>query len=284
MDTDATNGAVADAAADTGSVNQDTAPVGSGTQNDGNPAWNELLGVLPSSLHQTVRPYLEKWDRGVQDRFTQVQSQYAPFKEFQGVDPEQIRASMQLAQLIATDPRSFYDRMTNHYGQEWGLADQGQGADDADDYDFDDEDDEGIDLENNPYIRQLQEQQDTIANFLASQVQREQAEAEARAVDEAGEQIQGEFAAVAQAHNLSELPVQAEKMIISLCMANEGLTIEQAAQEVMPLFAPKGPGPRIVSPGGGVPANNLDPTKMDSRQTKDMVATILAQAAQANRG
>ena len=278
-------GSDADITADvsnTGPVTQDTAPVGS-NDTGGNPAWGEVLGALPSSLHNVVRPHLEKWDKGVQERFTQVQSQYAPYKDFVGIDPQQIQASLQLANLIATDPRAFYDRMTSHYGSEWGLAGQGQGDDSADDYSLDDGDDElgQQDLANNPYLRKLEEQQNTMAAFLAAQVDKEQqAQYEAEVANQ-HKQIDQQFAAVAQANGMEELPPQAMKMIISLCTANEGVTIEQAAEEVMPLFtaAQKQPGPRIMSPGGGVPANNLDTAKMDSRQTKDLVASILASRA-----
>lgn len=261
-----------------GPVTQDTAPVGS--DGGGNPAWNEILEALPSSLHSQVRPHLEKWDKGVNERFTQVQSQYAPYKDFVGIDPQQIQASLQLANLIATDPRAFYDRMSSHYGEEWGLAGQGQGDDSADDYSLDDGEEEGFNLESDPRFRQLQEQQNTIAQFLAADLERkQQAEYESEVATQ-HQKIDEEFAAVAQANGMEELPPQAMKMIISLCTANDGVTIQQAAEEVMPLFAAqKAPAPRIMSPGGGVPANHLDTRNMNAKDTKDLVAQILASRA-----
>jgi hypothetical protein len=264
-------------------VAQDTTPVGSEQAPTGdNPAWGELLGVLPSSLHGQVKPFLEKWDKGVNDRFTQVQSKYSPYNEFLSVDPQQIQASLQLAQMIATDPRGFYDRMTNHYGSEWGLADQGQqDTDSADDYSLDGlDDEEGDDLANNPLIQQLKEQQDTIANFLASQVQREQEAAQQAAVEDAGKQIQTELGNIATKYAVESIPPQAEKMMISLALQNEGMTLEQAAEEVMPLFAAQGrpQAPRIIAPGGGVPSNNLDTAKMGKQDTVSLVTQMLAQA------
>lgn len=260
-------------------VAQETAPVGNEQAPTGeNPAWGELLGVLPSSLHNTVKPYLEKWDRGVHDRFTKVQSQYDPYKDFLTVDPQQIQASLQLAQLVATDPRSFYDKMTDYYGAEWGL-DQGQSDNDADDYSLDDEDGEDDPIASNPLVRQLQEQQDTIANFLASDLQRKEQEQYQQEVQNASAEIDKSFAAVAQKFGMEAVPDQASQMIISLCMANEGMTIEQASEQVMPLFAAQNrPSPRIMSPGGGVPANNVDPAKMNGTDTRSAVAAILAQA------
>lgn len=265
------------------SVPQETAPVGGQQAPTGeNPAWGELLGVLPSSLHQTVKPYLEKWETGVNERFSKVQSQYDPYKPFLEVDPQQIDASLQLAQLIASDPRSFYDKMTAHYGSEWGLAGQGQQEqqNNADDYSLDGLDEEGNDLSNNPLIQQIREQQDTIANFLAAQVQQQQEAAQAQAVEQAGQQIQTELANVAATYKVDTIPPQAEKMMISLALQNEGMTIEQAAAEVMPLFAnqTQAPAARILTPGGGVPANNIDTAKLSPQDTRSMVMQMLAEA------
>jgi len=279
MDPDGTEGG-ADLTGGEPVVQQDTAPVGNQQAPTGeNPAWAELLGVLPSSLHQTVKPYLEKWDRGVNDRFTRVQSQYDPYKDFLTVDPQQIQASLQLAQLVATDPRSFYDKMTDYYGAEWGLG-QGQGDDDADDYSLDDGEDEDYDpVADNPLFQKLQEQQDTIANFLASDLQRKEQEQYQQEVEKAGSEIDNAFKSVATKFQMAEVPTQAQQMILSLCMTNEGITIEQAAEQVMPLFAGQNrPAPRIMSPGGGVPANNVDPAKMSGTETRSAVAAILAQA------
>lgn len=266
-------------------VDSGTAPVdnGGGQQPTGeNPAWAELLGVLPSSLHPQVKPFLDKWDKGVSERFTKVQSEYEPYKPFVGRDPAEIQASLQLAQLIASDPRSFYDNMGQYYASEWGLnQDQGQGADDADDYSLDglDEQDNGFDLENNPLIQQIKQQQDTIANFLANDLQQKQQAEEARAVEEAGTQIQSEVAGIATKYQMDKLPVEAERMILSLALQNN-LTLEQAGDQVMPLFAQQGrtPLPRVIAPGGGVPSTNLDTAKLKPAETKSLVMRMLEEA------
>lgn len=248
-----------------------------------NPAWAELLGVLPTSLHQTVKPYLEKWETGVNNRFATVQSQYEPYKGFLGTDPEQINASLQLAQMIASDPRAFYDRMTEHYGAEWGLdTGQGQGADNADEYSLDgiEEDNPYANLEGNPLIKQLQDQQNTIASFLASQVEQEQQAKEQQAVAEASKSIETELAAIASNNGMESLPKEAERMILEIAMARNADSLEGIAAEVMPMFkaaqTQQSTAPRIISPGGGVPSANIDTAKMNSNETKSLVASILA--------
>lgn len=279
------NADVAGAAANTGEPQvTDTAPAG-GT--DGNPAWAELLGVLPSSLHPTVKPYLDKWDKTAQDRITRVQSEYTPYKEFLTTPPEQLQASMQLAQMIATDPRAFYDRMTEYYGEEWGLG-QGLDTDNADDdFNLDEEDtgDQQIDLSDNPLLQQIQEQQDTIAKVLAAQLQERQANEEKAATEAATSEIMAEMGTIAKQYGFAEgLPPELERMVLSLALQNEGVTLTQAAQQVMAIAQPKQPMPRIISPGGGVPAGGIDTRNMNSKDTKSLVATILEQQHNAQNG
>ena len=283
-----TNGDVADAAAGVGEPQvTDTANVTPDGGNEGNPAWGELLGVVPSSLHPTIKPYLDKWDRTAQDRITRVQSEYAPYKDFLGTPPDQIQASLQLAQLIATDPRTFYDRMTEYYGEEWGLG-QGLDTDDAgDDFDLGDEEEEGdgpLDLSNNPLLQQIQEQQNTIAQVLAMQLQERQANEEKAATQAATNDIMSEMGTIAETYGFADgkIPVDLERMILSVALQNEGTTLTEAAKQVMAVAQPKTPMPRIVSPGGGVPAGGIDTRNMNSKDTKSLVATILAQQAQQN--
>src|SRR5215510_13309568 len=71
-----------------------------------NPAWNEMLGGIPSEYHSQVIPHLQKWDKGVNDRFQQVHSQYEGYRPFieNQVSPEDINFSMGLLNAINNDP------------------------------------------------------------------------------------------------------------------------------------------------------------------------------------
>src|SRR5678815_523547 len=97
---------------ETAGVEETSAPVGNdsaqGESTGGNPAWQDILNVLPDSLHSTVKPALEKWDQGVQQRFQTVHSQYEPFKPFldSGVDPQNINYALAILDKIENDPRS----------------------------------------------------------------------------------------------------------------------------------------------------------------------------------
>lgn len=261
---------------------ENNVPEGGNSGESINPAWSEMLGALPSSLHHVVTPHLKSWDEKFKQQVQQVQSQYDPYKPLleQKVDPNEALAAMQLAKMIAENPRDFYDRMGTYYGAEWGL-DQGQAPAENDEYSLDGlEEEEGqpqFDLAQNPLIQQLQTQQETIANFLAQDLQRKQAEEQARLEKQADEEVAQEFATVSQKYG--EVPPQVANLIVSTAIQNN-IKIVEAADQVYALLgnATKPTPPTVVSPSGGVPLTNIDPRQMNRQQTRKTVEQILAAA------
>lgn len=249
-----------------------------------NPAWGELLGALPTSLHPIVKPHLSNWDKQVHQRFQTVQSQYEPYKQFidQKVDPQQLMNGMQIMQMLASDPRAFYDRMTEHYGSEWGLnSDQGQSGDDEWDDELGDED------ENNPLAQQLAEaqqqlesmrgNQDTMAQFLAAQVEKEYQQ-------QADQAVEQEFKAVSEKYG--ELTPAHVDAIVSMALQNN-IEIPQAADRVFSLIGQQAQAqqqrpaaPRVVPTNGGSPAPApINPGKLSGADRRALVRSILEQNA-----
>lgn len=284
------NSSVADAAAGVGSEPQGTATeTTEGQDNNGiHPAWNELIEKLPTQFVPTVTPILQQWDKGVQDRFQKVQSTYAPYKPFieGGVTPDQIDAAMRLMQAVEADPKSFYEKMGQFYAQEWGL-DQGQGSDDADEYSLDDlDDDEGqgpVDLENNPYVQQIKQQQDLLTQFVAGQYEQQQKAAMAQAQEQANKEIETELAQITEKHG--EMSKEAAEIVFGMAMQNEGMTLVQAADRFFAIAGNSQPRQQavIMSPGGGLPASNVNPAELNGQDRRNLVAQILQQAAEANK-
>lgn len=97
-------------------ANGPSAPANQGQ--GGHPAWQEILSQVPEMLHPQIRPALENWDRGVQERFQQVHSQYAPYKQFldANIQPEALQQSYQLWQMLNSDPRALYEQLGNFLG------------------------------------------------------------------------------------------------------------------------------------------------------------------------
>lgn len=257
-----------------------TGEVTSTEQSSGiNPAWNDLLNALPSSLHSQAIPHLRKWDEGVQNRFQQVQSQYAPYRDIveAGTDPGEIMASVQLAQMIANNPREFYDRMGSFYGEQWGLnqSDQGQESSDADEYSLDGFEED--DLANNPLLQKIQEQQNMLATVVAQQYQQQEDAKQAEIQKQADAEVESNIAAITEKYG--EVPPNVLRTIIALAVNSDGNDLMAAADNVFEMIGTKTPAPTVMSPGGGVPSQTVDPASLDNKGTRNLVMQILAQNA-----
>jgi len=96
-------------------------------QSSGNPAWQGILDKVPAVLHDQLRPALEEWDKGVNERFSKVHSQYAAYKPFMdaGVQPDQLQQAHQIWNMLNNDPRALYEQLGQFLGQQQQPQQQG---------------------------------------------------------------------------------------------------------------------------------------------------------------
>lgn len=234
-------------------------------QSAGNPAWQPLLQQLPEAFHETVRPVLQEWDRGVQERFQQVQSQYAPYKSLidNRVDPSMLTPALELYNLMQQDPRRVYESMAEHFK----FSDQGQngsvGEQEDDEFDLGG----GPTQINDPRIQQLQQQQEQILQTM----QAAQEHAQAR---EAEEWLDGKVKSTTEA--LSQQGItpdeSAWKFIMSTAAANlqnsggnYDAAFDSAVQAYTGLVSnirqqPRAGdnAPKVLPTNGGTPSNRLN--------------------------
>lgn len=139
-------------------------------QSGGNPAWADILNTLPDAYHDVVRPKLEDWDRGVQDRFTKQAETYNPYKSIieQKIAPDELMAAYQFSQQVEQDPVAMYERL-GAYLQQQGYTPQqaAQAVQDA----AEDNGDAGFEYseEDDPRITALQQQQDAMREAFEAQ-------------------------------------------------------------------------------------------------------------------
>jgi hypothetical protein len=232
-----------------------------------------LLGVLPSSLHSQVKPVLEKWDKGVQQRFEQVQSQYSPYKSFaeQQVSPNDIEVALGIAQQINDDPAKFFETYQEYLRGQGVQVGQGQQQQQPSEPEFDLGEYSQPDLSQDPRFQQLEQQQAAIAQWATSQYEQQiQAQADA--------QLDNDLKALHEKHGDFD-----ESYVLGLALG--GVPLDAAVSKYNELVnnvrnAPTagGQAPRVLTPGGGLPAERIDPAKLDSKGTRNLVAEILANA------
>lgn len=259
-----------DAAAGNGG---DNTPDVSGGGDSFNPAWNPIMEKLPSEFHNMIAPTLKEWD----SNFQRVQTQFSPYKQFADsqVTPDQINASLQLAQVLQTNPRLVYDKMIETYGDEWGLN-QVQGQ--QEEFDPNDDasafDDGGFNPENHPMFQQMQQQMGAIAQFQQAQIENQERQ-------RINAEIDRDFKSIGE--KFGELTQDDISMIAAVSLQNE-IPLTQAADRVFsykPRTASATPQnnslPNVVPPGGGMPSQAIDPTKLTGVQTRDVVAKMMQQ-------
>lgn len=238
----------------------------------GNPAWQEFLAPIPQELHPQVTPILEKWDKGVQERFNKVHSQYEPWKPIidAGVDPETASFSINLLNAINDNPREVWEKIGEYYqltNPQGSNSGQGQNGPDE----LEDED---------PYagrFSELERQNQIMAQHLIKQ---REAELEAQASADLDRELND-----LRTKNKSRGDFN-EKFV--LAQMQSGLPAEEAVEAYYQFrdqeLKKYRQMPLIMGSGGGVPQfGNTDVRKLSDKQTSDLVVQMLAQSKAQNQ-
>lgn len=242
-----------------------------------NPAWNPLLEKLPSSLHQLITPELRSWDKNFQDKISEVQSQYEPYKQFldNKIEPQTIEQAIGLYNLINQNPQLVYEQMQQFYGFGGGQGQEDQGNNPQGEEEEFDLGDPNADITQHPKFQEMAQNQQLLAQVIMEEHNAKQEAA-------LSQQIEDEISAVKEKN-----PDIDELLLVQTALGGN-MTIAEAADYINSyneriLTASKRPAPKLFPVGGALPAaEQPDPTKMDSKQTRQTVAAILAAANQPN--
>lgn len=239
-----------------------------GMEQQGNPAWTEVLQDIPQEFHPKLTPHLEKWDKGVQEKLNQVHSEYEPWKQFikNGVEPDTANFALNLLNTLNDNPQMVYQAIGDYYNlgapnpTEQGLS---ESKEEEDPY--------------NSRIANLERQNQIMAQTLIARREQElQLAANARAEAELDAEIKG----------LQKKYGEFDEEYV-LSMMDRGKSGEQAVQAYMAWrekqLGPHMPKPLFMGSGGGFPNQNADPRKMNEAQRKDMVIQLLQANAHQQR-
>jgi len=247
-----------------------------------NPNWSTILDVLPTSLHEIVKPVLKTWDQGIDGRFQEIHQQYDPYKPFveQKVDPNELAQAYALLQAINENPKQIWDQMAQYYGYT-GEGGQGNSGGTAPQpvptvppttqegqYDFGSPEANTAWQQMSEQVRQQQELLLTMGNaFLSEKQQAEQAQ-----VDQV---LNTQLAEAKTKHGDFD-----EAYVLSLVA--QGLDVDKAVESFKAAVASaleaskRPPAPTVMGGAGGpMPTNAVDPAKMNDKETKDLVIAML---------
>lgn len=230
-----------------------------------NPAWNDVLNYVPEDKRNEVIPKLQEWD----NNFQQVQSTVAPWKDFinSGIDPETAEFSVNVLSTLESNPRAVYDALGAHLGissQEAKELVEDQGL----------LEEELEEPKEDPRIAKLEKQTEAMAQILLARKNEEMAAEQDAALDQEMKALRNKLGDFDEEYVLAKMYA--------------GMDPEDAAKSYFEfeeqLRSRRPPAPKILSGGSGnIPQASIDPTKLDSKGTKDLVVQMLA-AAKAQGG
>lgn len=242
-----------------------------------NPAWNELLGQLPSNYHQAITPHLKKWDQNYNDGIQKVHSQYEAWKPFveNQVQPDEVNNALLVWQSMNDDPTKFIETLMDYYKY---TPQGGQGQNPQQPQLQTGEEDEGIpfDVTQHPEFQRLQQIVETLGQANLQQYE-QQVEVQME------QEVAQMFADAKQRHGEFD-----EAYVAQLLMINEGMSIDDAVaayqshvQGIIQNYrSPGQQAPVLMGGGGGVPSSATRASGMSGKDRRALIVQTLLNGEQ----
>jgi hypothetical protein len=229
-----------------------------------NPAWNDVLSVLPEQFHSVVTPHFSKWDQSAQQRVEAANNSLKEFESFKpfvehGITNEELEQGLRLMYEINNNPQSVYNALANAYNFN-------QGAEAA--KSEEDEEETPNTAVNDPRYDQLNEHLELVSKIVLSDAEAKQAAQQDTALNNELEKLKADFGEYDEDYVLTKMM--------------NGMSGEDAVKAYQKLVTPKSFAPTLLgnsSGGSGLPSNAIDPTKLSGKETRNLVAEYLAAAS-----
>lgn len=243
-----------------------------------NPAWTDFLSGFPTSMHDSIKPHLSRWDEGVNQRISQVHSEYADFKPWRdaGVSNEVLQQAYGVFQALNDNPQEVYRILGETYGYanqqpqnaptsanpQQGQVNPQTNQPTGDEYGI------GEGGQFNPEVARLKAMTENMAQIMVAQENARQQAAEDAALDsqlKAAREKHGDFN---------------EKFVLG--MVQSGESFEGAIKAYQGLVNQirsdaNRPAAPVVLNGQGtgqLPSQQVDPTKLTPSERRELVAQM----------
>jgi hypothetical protein len=237
-----------------------------------NPAWADVLGVIPESLHPAVTPHFEKWDQSAQQRIESLNQQVTQFESYKpfvesGISPQDLEQGLQLMYQLNTNPQGVYQALAEAYGfaQQQPQNQEPTGNQNEQDPGFQDPRYDELTAQQ----QQMQQGLELVAQTILQQ-QQQKIEAEADA------EVDAELKQLKEKH-----PGISEEFALAL-MVN-GFDVNQVGERWQAMSQgllqqnPRPFAPSVLGTNGGgtgLPSQAIDPRKMSGVDRRNLVAQM----------
>jgi hypothetical protein len=228
------------------------------------PEWNDIVGAFPEEVRGELAPKLK-------ERVSQYQSQleaYKPWDDFQksGITPDHVNTALQIQSVIENNPQQVYEAIGKSLGITPAQAEK-----------VVDKLERTPPSQDNPELATLRQQVETMSQIMIAQRNGSVKEQEAAAMDA---QLEADMNGLKKKYG--DIDDIAEQQILMRMMQN-GNSPEEAYQEhsnFVSSIRKTRPAPMIMGASGSIPSRAVDPTKLDNKGTKNLVAQMLDHANQ----
>lgn len=243
----------------------------------GNP-WDSYLAKFPEAVRPIAESTFKEWDAGVTKRIQGLHSEFEPYKELvDGYEPDYLSQAAQLMEALEADPARVVAALTQVYGLggEQGPTGQQQVQPTAQDGTEEQNPfDSQFKLEEHPQFKQLQQLTETLAQTLLTERQQREQEAADKELDTIITGLRKEHGNFDETYVLNLMaqgvdPADAVKQFQTAL--TQFASQQNAASDAAPV---------VVGSDGGYPSQQADLAKLSDKDTKNLVAQMLAQASQ----
>ena len=223
------------------------------------PEWNDVVGAFPEDKRTELATALK----------SRI-DQYEPLKQWEdfqksGITPDQAGQALNIYSTLENDPRRIYEAIGKHLGITAQQAEKVV------------EEIEETDDDVDPRFKTLQQQVETMSQILLMNKQQE---------TQATLRAEGEASLQRDLDGLKKKYGDIDEQEVIFRMLHADMTPEQAYADYTKKFdqiRARRPSPLVMGGGGQVPQKAIDPTKLDSKETKNLVAQMLQHAAEQNK-
>lgn len=215
-------------------------------------SWNDVVSAFPEDRRDELAGALK----------SRIDA-YEPLKQWEdftksGITPDQAGQALNVYSTIENDPRRVYEAIGKHLG----ITPQ----------QVQDVMEEEIDEDDDPRLAALQKQVEIMSQIMVTEKQQS---AQAQLAQQAEASIDKDLDGLKKKYG----DIDEDEIITRMLYKN--MTPEEAYTDYNNKFAQiraRRPSPLVLGGGGQVPQRSIDPTKLDSKDTKNLVAQILQHA------
>lgn len=252
---------------------------------DGHPAWKPFEDALGPIAYRSIEPELRKMNSAFESKIAATNRALEPFKQFEGVDPAELKFAREMMQEINTNPRGFYDKLHAYLLSTGQVEEAAAVAEQAADAGVPVDDDDGED----PRIKQLQSEleelrngQNQLTQLRQAEIQQQQHErAVATETSKLEQEVEALKAAGADEYSIRQVLDRAQLHYFRtgkpapLADLYAQWTSERGSLLDQP--RPVDSAPRLAGSGGGTPQQGARDLSSASRnESVDMLAALIS--------